>query len=340
MKIGTYTQLRIVCILGLAASFGLTGCKVGSFKMPKMSWNREPSATTLAGSETPKLPESPANKYTPSTIASVGAGTSPGTSSGYKAPSNGYAGQTSSTNTPNATGLAASANGYQTGPYTVGTRPGATGSQPNSGTPSNVAAGPNPYGGSYAGMTPAKPSDSSSQNGVKGALANYPAPSASTGYGSVPQTSGSAYTTGVAALPQLPPATTTNSYGATAPNSYSAPPPSNPYQNLPPIPSTSTIAAGTAPIGQTPQSNIPSYPGVPTQPTAGQTSVGSYTAGNSSVGSQPSNRYTGAYQPGTTSRSTTYNFGSVAPAQATAPAATGTQLPPNTASNPPVGVMR
>ncbi len=85
MKIGTYNQLRILCVLSLAATFGLTGCKgVGSWKMPKMSWNREPSATTLAGTETPKLPESPANKYSPSTIASVGAGTTPGSSSGNR----------------------------------------------------------------------------------------------------------------------------------------------------------------------------------------------------------------------------------------------------------------
>jgi hypothetical protein len=141
MKIGTYNQLRIVCILSLAASLGLTGCKAGGWKMPKMSWNREPSASTLAGSETPKLPESPANKYSPSTIASVGAGTSPGTSSGYKAPSNGYAGQASSTTTPVASGLAASANGYQTGPYTVGQRASTSNTQPNTavGSASNVA---------------------------------------------------------------------------------------------------------------------------------------------------------------------------------------------------------
>ena len=353
MKIGTYNQLRIVCILGLAASFGLTGCKAGAWKMPKMSWNREPSATTLAGSETPKLPASPANKYTPSTIASVGAGTSLGTSSGNKAPSNGYAGQTSSTTTPVTTGLAASANGYQTGPYAVGQRQGAIGTQSNTaGSASNVAAGPNPYGGSYAGMTQAKPSDATMPNGVKGALANYPAPHAATGYGSSPQGSSpqgsslqgsslqgssSAYTGGAVGLPQLPPSPALNSYGLTAPNTYSAPAPSSPYPNLPPIPTAGGFALGTTPAGQTPQATVPSYPGaVPTQPTAGQTSVGNYTAGNTS---QPSNRYSGVYQPGTTSRPTTYNFGSVAPAQATAPAV-GTVLPPNTASNRLPSVLR
>ncbi len=342
MKIGTYNQLRIICILGLVASFGLTGCKVGSFKMPKMSWNREPSATTLAGSETPKLPESPANKYTPSTIASVGAGTSPGTSSGYKAPSNGYAGQISPTTTPVSTGLAASANGYQTGHYTIGQRSGTSGSQPSSGTAGNVASGPNPYGGSYAGMTPAKPSDATSQNSVKGALANYPAPNASTGYGSASPQTGSAYTSGAAALPQYPASPVANGYVATTPNTYDAPVTSNPYQNLPPLPPTGAVAAGTVPLGQTPQTTTPSYPGIalPTQPTAGQTSIGTYTAGNSSTGSQPSNRYSGVYQPGSTSRSNTYNFGSVTPAQATAPSTLGTSLPPNTASNPPAGLMR
>jgi hypothetical protein len=126
----------------------------------------------------------------------------------------------------------------------------------------------------------------------------------------------------------------------TAPNTYSAPAPSNPYQNLPPIPAAGAIAAGTAPVGQTPQTSNSSYSGVvPTQPTAGQTSVGNYTAGTT-TGSQPSNRYSGVYQPGTTSRPTTYNFGSVAPAQATTPLGVGTTLPPNTASNPPTGVIR
>ena len=342
MKIGTYNQLSIVCLLGLTASISLTGCKVGSWKMPKMSWNREPSATTLAGSETPKLPESPANKYTPSTIASVGAGTSPGTSSGNKVPSYGFAGQTSSTTTPVAAGLAASANGYQTGPYTVGQRPGSTGSQPSSsGTAgNNVAPGPNPYGGSYAGMTPAKSSEATSQYGVKGALANYPAPNASTGYGSAPVASGSAYSGGATALPQIPAAPNANTYGTSTPNTVGTPTQSNPYQNLPPLPSTVAMSAGT--VGQTQMPNVPSYPGtsVPTQSTAGQTSVGNYNAGNYNAGSQPSNRYSGVYQPGTTSRSTTYNFGSVAPATATSPSTPGVALPPNTASNPQPNVIR
>ena len=346
MKIGTYNQLRIVCVLSLAASFGLTGCKAGGWKMPKMSWNREPSATTLAGSETPKLPESPANKYTPSTIASVGAGTSPGTSSGNKAPSNGYAGQTSPTTTTASAGLAASANGYQTGPYTVGQRTGTTSTQPNTtGAASNVASGPNPYGGSYAGMTASKPADPT-LGGTKSSLATYPGPNASTGYGSLPPSSpqgtNSAYTGVQPGLPQLPTATV-GGYGVNAPNTNSTAPSgttqNNPYANLPPIPGAGSFA-GTAPAGQTPQ--IPSYPGtVPTQPTAGQTSVGNYTAGTPATGNPTSNRYSGVYQPGTTSRSTTYNFsGGVTPAQATAPSATGVSLPPNTAANPTPGVLR
>jgi hypothetical protein len=358
MKIGTYNQLQIVCILSLAASFGLTGCKAGGWKMPKMSWNREPSATTLAGSETPKLPESPANKYTPSTIASVGAGTSPGTPSGNKAPTNGYAGQTTSATTPATAGLAASANGYQTGPYTVGQRASAGSTQPNtSSTSGNVAPGPNPYGGSYAGMNPTKPSDTT-LGGAKNSFATYPTPSASTGYGSAPQGyaatptgtptasnlgtvpgSNPAYTGVNGGLPQLPPA---NTYGLNTSNTNvptNAPSPSTSYPSLPPIPGTGTLATGTTPVNQTTQ--LPTYPGtLPGQPTVGQTSVGNYTAGNTLTGTPASNRYSGVYQPGTTSRPTTYNFGSVTPAQATAPSNTGTSLPPNTASNPPNTLMR
>lgn len=370
MKIGTYNQLRIVCILGLAASFGLTGCKSGGWKMPKMSWNREPSATTLAGSETPKLPESPANKYTPSTIASVGAGTSPGTPSGNKAPTNGYAGQTTSATTPATAGLAASANGYQTGPYTVGQRASASSTQPNTaGTSSNVAPGPNPYGGSYAGMNQTKPADAT-VGGAKNSFATYPTPNASTGYGTAPQgyaaTStgtptanlgtaqnfGTAQNLGTAqganpaytgvngGLPQLPPVPA-NTFGQNTSNTNTlanTTTPSTSYPSLPPIPGAGALATGTQ-VNQATQ--LPTYPGtLPGQPTGGQTSVGTYTAGNTSTATPASNRYSGVYQPGTTSRPTTYNFGSVTPAQATAPSSTGASLPPNTASNPTNTLLR
>lgn len=343
MQIGTYTPFRIVCILTLAASFALTGCKTGAWKMPKFSWNRDPSATTLAGNETPKFPESPANKYTPSTIASVGAGTSNGTSSGNKATSNGYTGQASSTATQPTAGMAANANGYKTGAYTFGQKSDTTGSQSNSNITGNVATGPNPYGGSYAGMNSTKQVDQTAQNGVKSALTNYPGnystPSVPTGYGAVPQSSGSAY--GGTSSPPVTNYPLTNANNSTAPNTYTSAP--YPNQSLPAIPSPGTIVTGVGqpnsqPTGQAQQFGVPNYPGtIPMDPTQGQPSSGFATT-NQSISEPTSNRYSGVYQPGTTARPTTYNFGNVAPAQATTPSTP--TLPPNTAANPPTGVLR
>lgn len=354
MKIGTYNQLRILCMVSLAASCGLTGCKsAGSWGMPKMSWNREPSATTLAGSETPKLPESPANKYSPSAIASVGAGTSSaGSTSGNKAPSYGYAGQTPSTTTPTnspaTAGLAASANGYQTGPYTVGQKTGTTGIQSAAGS---LAAGQhNPYGGSYAGMTPGvKTPEMALPNSVKHALPSpststgYPAPTGhniAAGYGPPTQLGGAAYASNPGNLPPLPGSATALASSPYAPASGSlAYPPaassvaSNASQ---PLPSTPTL-----PIALPGQPAAPSYPGVsaPVQTVSGPAAGSVYTQASQPQASQPqagqpANRYSGVYQPGTTARATTYNFGSVSPAAATAasPAPAATALPPNTAS--------
>ncbi len=349
MKIATYKQLRFVCMISLAASFGLTGCKgVSSWKMPKMSWNREPSATTLAGSETPKLPESPANKYSPSTIASVGAGTSPGTTSGNKAPSYGYAGQASPTTSSTSTGLAATSNGYQSGPSTFGQK-STTGAQPSLNSTGAVASSlPNPYGGTYGGLTGTKPVDPSLSNSAKNSLAAYPGPNASTGYGTTAPTAGSAYTGTSTTMPPLPGVTVATS-------AYATPTASNPYQNLPPLPAANAGFANTTPASlpaapSVPSSygNTPSYPGtsayantIPAPTNTAATSAvplsnvappGVNAAPGSAYALEPTtaNRYSGAYQPGTTARKTTYNFGGVTPAATSAPA--NTLLPPNTAS--------
>ncbi len=224
------------------ASFGLTGCKgVGSWKMPKMSWNREPSATTLAGTETPKLPESPATKYSPSTIASVGAGTTPGTTSGNR-PDLWIRRQASPNTSTAATGLAAAANNIQSGPYTVGKNP----SQPPRPTHQQHKHygrwPPQPVWRIVCGVNTSRPSDVTLPNSVKGELANYPKPSngtvpvstASTGYG-IPATQSSAYVSPNASLPPVPSASVPS---ASIPSPYASTTPSNPYQNLPPLPST------------------------------------------------------------------------------------------------------
>ncbi len=328
-----YKQLQFICILSMAASVGLTGCKgFSGLKMPKMSWNREPSATTLAGSETPKLPESPANKYSPSTIASVGAGTSPGTSPGNKAKTYGYAGQSPSATSAASPGLAATANGFQSQPYTFGQKA----SSPQSNTsPAGAVANslPNPYGGSYNGLNAA--GDTGTKSSFAGYTAGPSAPSipgstqspyGSAPYGVTPQGSASAYSSGVSALPPLPNALQ---------SSVAAP--SNTYQSLPPLPgampsapsnSLPTLGANSGTVGA--QGYGLTAPGISqtTQSVAAPTT----TAPNSYGMDAPSaNRYSGVYQPGTTGRNTSYNFGGAQPttASATGPA---TSLPPNTAS--------
>lgn len=339
MKIHSYKQLRIICVLGVAACFGLTGCKgVSSWKMPKMSWNREPSATTLAGSETPKLPESPANKYSPSTIASVGAGTSPGTSSGNKTQTYGY-GQTPSATSPTSTGLAATANGYQNSPYTIGQKSNSGAQSATSAAGSVASSNANPYGGSYNGVGGAKTQDNS-----KTTFAGYPTPGAPANatpntqspYGTTPpaannsnlgaQPAGSAYASNQYAMPPLPQTATTGSAA-----------PSNSYQGLPPIPgaagsSTYSLPAPSAGVGygSTP-GNSNNFAGpVPPQSSPVPSASPNPPAASPYVTDAPSNRYSGVYQPGTTGRNTTYNFGGAPTVGAAAP--TTTSLPPNTAS--------
>ena len=331
MKILAYKQLRFICILGVAASFGLTGCKSpSSWKMPKMAWSREPSATTLAGTETPKLPESPANKYSPATIASVGAGTSPGSSSGNKAQTYGP-GQTASTTTSASNGMAATANGYQNGPYTFGQK-STTNTQPTTSGAGAVASSlPSPYGGSYNGVGAAKTPDT-----TKTTFAGYPSPGASTsaqqGYGTTPpstaigaQAAGSAYTSALNSLPPLP------QNGTPVAST-----PSNSYQALPPIPgatgsSTYALPNSTASAGYgAPTTGYPPTTTPPSQPQIAQTPTPPTGASPYVTEAPASNRYSGVYQPGTTGRNTTYNFGSAPTVNAATPPTTS--LPPNTAS--------
>ncbi len=336
MKIDTCTSLRSIGLMVMLFGISSTGCmSSGGWKMPKMfSWNREPSATTLAGTTTPPLPESPANKYSPNAIASVGAGSSgPGTSSTNKAPTNGYAGQTSPTTKTASAGLAATANGYQTGPYQVGNTPvnsvqsasaysGTTSSQPNA-----VAAGlPNPYGGSYGGTTGS--SDIALPSNVKNSLAsgpNYAATQNPYGSpsGSVPgvnSAANSGYTmTAGPAIPNALPGGTTN-YPTPVAN-YSAP-----AISYPSLPNAGQISATAG--GQGLPANIP----LPSYPASTQTATVPPTSAYSSM-EAPAIRNAGTYQPGTTARPTTYNFG------ASSASATSTTLPPNTASGAGPGII-
>ncbi|MEO8271111.1 MAG: hypothetical protein ABI557_15425, partial [Aureliella sp.] len=130
-----------LALAALAAS--TSGCKSAGFSMPgknMFSRNRTPDAATLAGNtKAPSLPESPAAKYDPTAIASMGSKpTSTPTGSAYGG----------STIQP---GQAAMANGYQTGPYS--TAPKTTAPSGSVASTASSGALPSPYGGSYNGSS-------------------------------------------------------------------------------------------------------------------------------------------------------------------------------------------
>ena len=226
--------------------------------------------------------------------------------------------------------MAATANGYQNGPYTFGQK-STTNPQPAIGGAGSVASSlPSPYGGSYNGVGAAKTPDT-----TKGAFVGYPTagPGANTqqGYGTTPpstqgvsQAAGSAYTPNLNSLPPLP----QNS-------SPIAAAPSNPQQSLPPIPGAaggSTYAMPNSSTGTGYGTPSTAYPPTttPSQPQIAQTPTPPTGASPYVTEVPAANRYSGVYQPGTTGRGTTYNFGSAPTVNATTPPTTS--LPPNTAS--------
>jgi hypothetical protein len=273
MKTGTNSYV-VALVLATAMS---TGCK--SMKVPGtswLSWNREPDAAMLAGSqEVPELPVSPASKYNPDSVAALGSQngtpssmTSNGTSSPY-----GYTTETVSA--PKA-GLAAQANGYQTGPYQVGPTPSS----------SSMGGGlPNPYGGTYAGVsgTTATPNVSmpttntrlpSASSGVPGSTVAYPSGTP----GVVPP---AAVTSGLPSYPSMPAAT-------------------------PSATSSTAYAPGTTPG---------------TVATAGRTTSVGATALGVTAPPSGSPSASSVYAPGTTGRNTQYNFGTSGTSVATPPGA-------------------
>lgn len=287
------------------------GCRTSSWNMPGssfFSWNREPDATKLAGNSTlPQYPESPATKHQPNAIASVGAGSAEGSRVATASSTGSTYGYPAQTVAAPKQGLAAQANGYQTGPYQVGEA--TNGSQP-AGSPL-----PNPYGGSYAGVssTTSMPNvtlPSSVSNALNGGAAN---PSGTGAVVSYPSTGDSA------GLPSYPSGT-----GSSKTSS-----PAAVGQSLPSMPSY-PAAGSTSSTGNT--NSMPAYPSYPASP---ETTGGTATAaGSSSAHKTNSNTYSGTaasgnYAPGTTSRSTGYDFSGASTSGATQGES---RLPPNTAS--------
>ncbi|MCC6510047.1 MAG: hypothetical protein IT423_13150 [Pirellulaceae bacterium] len=351
----------LLIVLSLAAP----GCKSG-WKMPSPSsmwpWGRQPSAEALAGTPPKPTLESPASKYTPNSVNSVAAGApTKSATTAVPGPAVSMPGGSLASTKPTYGG-AANANGYQTGPY------GMSGLSASAST----SAGGGYNSAVTTASTPTTPGPSST---------GFP------GGSYVPQ---SAYA-GTAGLPSatMPAATTPNVANPYAPPTSSPmqPPAAMASMPLPPIPGTTnpvTHAGGSSMPNATPGmgSSMPSYqPGMPSLPTGSGSATGpgfstvgfpqgtsappasagsmslppsSYAGGVPLNSGVPAQGGTGAdtYRPGTTGRTTTYNFGSgsttvpvnsnsYGPSQTSIPVPGSSgggygsfQLPPNTATQP------
>jgi hypothetical protein len=301
MKCLSISTVRCCLVLSLAALPGMVGCKTMSgWKMPSMFASREPDADKLAGRTA--TPPSPADKYSPTTLAnknSTGA-TSP-TTGGLAYGNTTPTGAVSNTASP---GLAGQANGYPTGRYT--TNPDST-TKPN-GSNSLVSAPNNgiPTGSNFGGINP--PSTSSGAASQTGALSPYGGtysgvtPPASTApnlnqvetFG-MPNNAIGGTTSGIPDItanslpsyPSIPNQPTTGGFAPAAP-AYSP-------NNQPIASASATVASPSVPAVSAYQSTTPG----------------------------------GNYAPGTTGRANNYNFGT----QPSSPTGTNSRpLPPNTAS--------
>lgn len=369
MKLGTSRTLKWTAPLLVAACASSVGCKSG-WKMPGaslLSWNRQPSAETMASNlNAPQLPTSPATKYTPTSVASAASGsksTAPTGAVNSTAPS--AISPYSTVSTP--VNSSATANGYQTGPYSTGSN--AYGGNPGTSASSTPNASTSPYGGNYAGTSGLGGPGQSSAYSASGLASNpkpnagyaSPSPYAPAGAGGLPSLTPTAQpainsltaspstsqspvggttsptagfsmpnlaTSGISSMPSHIPQSVSVGGGtnhAMTPVAYPLPPASS-------IPATS--AAPDAPQLRNSQaaiSQVPSAGGLPTVP-----SFSAAATPNSFPQTQNASAYAGSttvspssYRPGTTGRSTTYNFAT--PANTGSPAASPAY--PSTANN-------
>jgi hypothetical protein len=336
----TITSVMMVGILGTSS-----GCRSTTSWSPT-GWfaGRQPDAATLAGrTGMPQLPSSPSLNHTPNALASKAA-ESPGpeslpTAFGERPVSSLAAGNGSTEGSPRSSGaasLAARANGYQTGPYGMSASSNTYSSLPTtsshevpartvstSGIPNlNGSSGiesagfPSPYGGSFTDQSASNSRLSSDREstptpGLSGANTGNligtenSAMAPPTGFGpNTPSTGASGF-----ALPDYPtmpnqltgsatPTANTNAGGETSPSQF------------PPMPSMDSSMSN---FGQnsTPSSAPLFSNGVAPPASAYQPAVGS-----------------GNFAPGTTGRSTNYNFGS----GVSGSSPSGQSLPANTAT--------
>lgn len=284
-----------------------TGCKSG-WKMPgsdMFSWTRKPSESTLAGTG-PSIampsngaPTSPSTKSTPSPINSTALNntkpSSPygqGVTSPYGQPS----AQNTLANVPGA-GTAATQNGYSTGNYATTPQRPMAGAAQGYGAPGTPAPGynqlaQNPYGPAMQGapqnasVPPMVGAPSAGGPAAYGAPQGYPAPTHSVaGPNSLPPAGGVAY--GMTPPPAAP---------GVVPNGI---PNTNPY-----VPNAGTNSVPTNTVSYGAGSLPPSLPPASSMPNA---------YGGGAAPNVPT--YTGpaSYRPGSTARSTSYDFSNQAP---------------------------
>ncbi len=352
----SHTRYGLTLLALAAIATSSMGCRSSGFSMPKMkmfSWNRTPDAATLAGNTRPAgLPESPAAKYDPSAIASAKGNsnsTSAGSVYGYGATGNATAAIPGVAAQP---GLAASANGYQTGPYQLAPK---TATTPATSVASTATTGtlpggslPSPYGGTYTGSSSTL---QTSPNTGTTAKTDIPLPSSVTaalnkGTTGVAGSAGSGLpalpgaTAGMTSLstPALPAGYANNPSGQTpastsayqmmpSPPAYAG---SNPY--APSIPTATVGSLGGASTGTS----------IPPAPSALTTGLPAFP--NQSSTAAASSAYQGAttlgtvYSPGSTGRSTSYDFSGgqgATTASSTSPATSyPVQAAPNSGTQP------
>lgn len=322
MKISAFCSPKTSLILLSAVFPAMTGCASRGWKPSSLlPWKRNPDVAAMSDAESVELPPSPATKYTPNAITSVGAQSpyssndpNAGAASAY-----GYTAQTVATPkaglAAQANGFAGQANGYQTGPYQLGLTPTpastpATVPPPAASSPSGARpAGssgmstasnlPNPYGGTYMGtpsqgrlgIPPAvnstKAPDIALPTGMPSNLASSSNLPASYPSSNLPVSTAPGKAVGPYTMVGYPKPTTLGTVGETS---------SVPTPDLPSYPS---LLQGQAPMVGASGLNSP------------QTAYGSM--GNSSA-SAVSGTGTAAFAPGTTGRNTKYNFGASQPA--------------------------
>ena len=303
------TSSRLILLTALAVPVMVSGCRSGGWKPSSMfAWNRQAEADAIGGPAIVDMPTGPANKYTPNAIASIGA-KPPNAADGSDAAASAYGYTAETVSTPQA-GLAAKANGfqastpsastsnssagYQTGPYQLAaTKPQATAGgttaivMTNTGTAGTSSSGlPNPYGGSYKGTAQVASPESTAAPDIQ-----------------LPSSV-------INSLGQAKSATA----GTTLPSGSGLPVPAQP------------VSTGTSGNAQLPSQTGTAFPGYPsTMQTATAGSSNEVPAAYPESSAYPSSSYgtavgtassatpastTSGFTPGTTGRTTKYDFSS------------------------------